>query len=1111
MRLLDFFRKLGNATPEQTDAPANQDSSSSSIDSGEQEGVVKSVWLHFHENNSDKVYHLELRQIDHNSYTVYFEYGRRGNALQSGTKTPDPVNLAAAEKIFNTLLNEKTKKGYAVTDAPSGSPKRSFAKKNLQARNKAIIGHLELAARAPQKQVGKNWSLSRVVWRAGVLVLPEALPHLAAILQLKTSENPVLLRYCTLWSIARCVQKATEAQKDSVKPVLTTLMQTEQDAFLHLVGTQVFQSHETRIWRETLALKLPPSFQHQLKQQQSSLLQLTLQDYVENRQKSNFSFVEVLYALSKDAPSARPAIIWFAENAPFKPGYFKVLRHLYKMAEMLFDAELFGILTKRFSDEKGQFSASQYDSTVYMQLDGQWQSVDTKQELVKEDSRLAYSNKTRNWFIRRTFQTMLDTLTLEDNTFVKMAVGVLLAFDDTQKPSIEHSESRYHYNSAKGNWVVKDTLFPAFSEYPAFFYLLFGGNDIFKLSKSDTRWSVNGHNAIAQFKTKDKSKNFEPHTDLWDACPQAYIHLLAESNADMVQAFALRRFEAHPEKTELMGRFDNALLLKMMVKKYYPTALFALQIAESRISASVPDRDLVLAMLEAPHLEVRKKALEWMKTNLSFFVQDSQFVFQLVIHEQADLRQEAYTAMPQILNILNETQQQVLVGRLIAWLLALPIEKTKNDKTETAENNPINTYLIAHELITHANDWGAERLRQLSRSILQQLLQHPVEIVAVFGAELIKQRPLTLDQFSDIQLQAFLSSKFAGVRKHGMDILNAYALPDLLDRKAIISQNLDHTQVEIRENMRANALRAIAEEADFGQRILGTCINILLKKENTENVHEETLSFVTNYLKTYLSFIDRKIIFKLLNANYIPANTLAAFLVEHFVTAESLSVRNIVRLGEHEVLAVRQVCWQMFQDHIPRMRYESADAIRLLDCEWEDTRQFGFNYFEQNFGTMEWTPEMMVAVMDSERADVHSFGKKIVEKYLQPEDGAAFLLQLSQHPRPEIQAFAAQFLAKYALGQPDALEKLNFYCATVLLQVNKGRKAKDMVYAFLKEEALSSEKAATTVAHILNKVSLTTVAEDKSKYIELMRDLNGKYPSIILDGFSPQRTTIQTN
>jgi predicted DNA-binding WGR domain protein len=1109
MRLLDFFRKLGNATPEQTAASTSQDLSSSPVDSDKQEGVVQSVWLHFHENNSDKVYHLELRQIDHISYTVYFEYGRRGNALQSGTKTPDPVSLEAAEKIFNALLNEKTKKGYAVTDAPSGSPKRSFAKKNLQARNKAIIGHLELAARAPQKQMGKNWSLSRVVWRAGVLVLPEALPHLAAILQLKTSENPALLRYCTLWSIARCAQKATEAQKDSVKPALTTLLEAEQDAFLYLVCTKVFQNHETRIWREALALKLPPSFQHQLKQQQAALLQLTLQDYVENRQKSNFSFVEVLYALSKDAPSARQAIIWFVENAPFQAGYFKVLRHLYKMSEMLFDAEIFGILTKRFCDEPRQFVASSHD--VYMELEGKWQSVNTKQELAKEDSRLAYSNKTRNWFIQRTFQTLLDTLTLEDHTFVKMAVGVLLAFDDSQKPSTEQSKSRYLYNSAKGTWDVKEILFPAFSEYPAFFYLLFGGNDIFKLSNSDTRWSVNGKNTIAQFKKQDKSKHFEPHTNLWDACPQAYIHLLAESNANLVQAFALRRFEAHAEKTALIERFDNPLLLKMMVKKYHPTALFALQIAESRVSASVPDRDLVLAMLEAPHLEVQKKALEWMKSNLSFFVQDSQFVFQLLIHEQTDLRQEAYTAMPQILDILNETQQQVLVGRMIAWLLALPSEKTTNNKAETAENDPINTYLIAHELITHAKGWGAERLLQLSRSILQQLLQHPVELVAVFGAELIKQRPLTLDQFSDLQLQALLSSKFTGVRKHGMDIMNAYALSDLLDRKAIITQNLDHTQVEIRENMRANALRAMVEAPEFGQQVLGTCINILLKKENTENVHEETLSFVTNYLKTYLSYIDRKIVFKLLNANYIPANTLAAFLVEHFVTAESLSVRNIVRLGEHEVLAVRQVCWQMFQDNIPRMRYESADALRLLECEWEDTREFGFAYFEQNYGSMEWNLEMMVAVMDSERADVHSFGKKIVEKYLQPEDGAAFLLQLIQHPRPEIQAFAAQFLEKYALGQPDALEKLNFYCATVLLQVNKARKAKDMVYSFLKEEAMSSERSATTVAHILNKVSLTTVAEDKAKYIELMRDLNGKYPSIFLDGFSPPSATIQIN
>ncbi len=54
-----------------------------------------------------------------------------------------------------------------------------------------------------------------------------------------------------------------------------------------------------------------------------------------------------------------------------------------------------------------------------------------------------------------------------------------------------------------------------------------------------------------------------------------------------------------------------------------------------------------------------------------------------------------------------------------------------------------------------------------------------------------------------------------------------------------------------------------------------------------------------------------------------------------------------------------------------------------------------------------------------------------------------------------------------------------------------------MVFDFLQHAALRSEQAAQEVAAILERASLTTVQTDKTRCIELMRDVRDKYPGVL--------------
>ena len=58
------------------------------------------VSLYFQQGSSDKEYHIQMEE-EGGGYVVNFQYGRKGRALKSGTKTSQPVSLEQAEKTWS--------------------------------------------------------------------------------------------------------------------------------------------------------------------------------------------------------------------------------------------------------------------------------------------------------------------------------------------------------------------------------------------------------------------------------------------------------------------------------------------------------------------------------------------------------------------------------------------------------------------------------------------------------------------------------------------------------------------------------------------------------------------------------------------------------------------------------------------------------------------------------------------------------------------------------------------------------------------------------------------------------------------------------------------------
>ncbi|MBE7462990.1 MAG: WGR domain-containing protein [Planctomycetes bacterium] len=72
----------------------------------------ESVTLYYREGGSDKVYQAQIEPRGE-GFVVNFAYGRRGSTFQTGTKTPNPLPLEEAHKIYAKLVASKTAKGYS--------------------------------------------------------------------------------------------------------------------------------------------------------------------------------------------------------------------------------------------------------------------------------------------------------------------------------------------------------------------------------------------------------------------------------------------------------------------------------------------------------------------------------------------------------------------------------------------------------------------------------------------------------------------------------------------------------------------------------------------------------------------------------------------------------------------------------------------------------------------------------------------------------------------------------------------------------------------------------------------------------------------------------------
>lgn len=1058
--------------------------------------LIQRTTLVYQAGRTEKVYEVDLCQVSEGAYVVNFRYGRQGTALKEGSETVSAVPLEMAQRIFDRLINAKLRKGYRVstgeanppetTASPTPAPVETPIDPNV--RSQAILNRLAAALQSPAstRPPAKKWPLNRVIWRAGELKIQAAAPLL---LQLWGQED--LRNYCIAWALGQCGDQSTYTALEQRyrQPGAEFVRRITLEALFKL-GTAA----QRDALRQELTVQLPPDLRTLTRQGPASALTQTLKSTLDpNASPQTLAVLDLLYQI--DSEVTRPAVLEVIQTAPLRPSYFQRLRHIFKMAEYRQDTEVFGLLAYRFEQEKALYRNQGYGVRLpegeylyagytYNSRTGRYERttdnpITTEQR--RPDTRLAFSDKTRDYLRRRVWRTLRKLGQARDPSYVTFAVDLLLQYADEDAGSIRESVF-YHWDwrnsysrveTGRVNWDL-------FAGYLAFNHVLYEQSPRYVLKPANKAWRCQSSYKPGDPAPPGREEAF-PH--LWDQQPVALLRLLSESGCQSVHEFAVKAIRASRSFLEDLPLESVILLLE---RPYEITAQLGFEIAQARYDASQPNRELMVAIATCNYAPARQQAQDWITAQRDVFLNDSQLIAQLVTCKPADMRAFARRLLSTAL--LEDTRAQAILGQVIAILL-----------NQEPENIPSEDWItdISETLFL---SFGTQ-LRTLGLEVVLDILRYPAAEMQTFGARILLNHSTPVTELPPGLIDALIDSPFDSVRVVGVRLLSQ--LPDtvLMEQTGLLLTLIAHPLAEMRLAIRPAIQRIAAAQLSFSQHLAQPLLEVLQGPEETEGIHRFLTDLLRQDLPGWMDNIIPEQVHQLLGAESPAAQEIAGYVLQHHCDrwSATLPTADIAQFTHHDMLSVRTAGWQMLSAILPRLRQSETDLldiVRVLESTWEDTRQFGYKLFRDDLKPDELTPAVVISICDSNLPQVRQLGRDLVGRCFRDADGEGYLLKFSEHPATDMQLFATQYLQTYVVDNPQRLQELTPYFTRVLAQVNRGRVTKQRVYAFLEAEATKSLTAAEIIAEILTRQSVTIAICDRARALEILLKIHSAYPQI---------------
>lgn len=995
---------------------------------------------------------LALEAAGEGGYWVVLRLCRVGSEWQTLRKNAAPLSLADALRLLERMLALKLDDGFLGASSPVPDP--DIAPGGLTPSQFAA-----LAARiAPD-----NWRLlsarqrSRTAWRLGELRVAAAVPAMVELLGTGDS----MLDYCLAWAIGRCgdagakiamAELAQRGRTDAVKRIA------------RLAWLQLAVDEERAAHAASLITDWPAPLRDAWQAGNTAQLDALLADPQTWQRFAYADWLEQLDQIAQAQPSARDLLLREAGKVAFVASTFRAVRRLYKAAEFRGDGELWSLLQRRLENTPPTFRRLYEKQRAY--LNGK--RVLVSEELTRSDSRLAYSQRTREYLLRRSWRSLRRLGEAGSVEFGPLAFAALVGYDDATAQAAHELSIGYWENGYKVRREYRHRHYRA----TLFNRLLFRPGGPLRSSRHGVLWSSD------KPLQPEREQRFEPFAGYWNQRPDLLLRLALEARAEQVQSFAVRALADLPA---YCARFDDAIWRRLLNSPFAPTAAFAHRQLQARIAAE-PDRtrreSWLALLLGSRHASVYNAALLLLEDDPASHAGSPALITAVLtartqeIRRQSRLLCQAALATPGV--------AEAVLQRLIDWL------EDADPFTEALDASTANLAWII------ANPFRAAAA-QVDYARLLALLAHPAIAVRCLAVDWLIVHRQPVSELPISTYRSLLDSDDERLLAASMRLLGA--LPDavLATQAELVARFLLCPSPQVRQAVQPLAVRLAAIDAGFVAGLMPKLLDAMFRSETVEGLHDEVLALLTEPMAAASRALPIDTMLHLLEARCRAAQRFGTWLLAGHADAD-LPLADWARLARHETLTIRTRALTILDSQFAQLGINGL--LPVLDSRWADSRSTVLGWLRERIALADWSMAQLIALCDHQHSDVQKLGCELMGKRLMQDSDTASLLALAQHPSLKVQRFVADFL-RHSLGEDvAALARLRPYFLTVLAQVNRGRAAKTAVLAYLQARAAASESAASEVASLFAHLAVTVAITDRAQYVAGLYDIRRRYPAI---------------
>jgi len=745
-------------------------------------------------------------------------------------------------------------------------------------------------------------------------------------------------------------------------------------------------------------------------------------------------------------PVSRAAVVALARIAKLTNQEAGVVRALFRLAEIRRDGDLYAFLAHRIENNTGY---------------------------------RPFGPRTRAYLKRRVARVLRRLGRAGSPDYVAMASSMLISIAEADaQPTKRGTMTRAWYDR--------------FARYHAFNQILYANSTRYKRGhhgrsfwECSETYQPDGTNPGPRMVRFDPSKREEAFPALWDAAPDRLWRLVAMARTTPVAEFSTRALK--PNKKFIDALPDNHLAA--VLSAAHPLSQrFAFDAVRTRPMTA----ELARAALASEVPEAHAWMLGWIQANPALAIADAEMIALLVTGRTDNVRQAAFELLGH--HKISADVAKSAAVRSIAILMGL-----RADVPGTAER-------AAACVVTLLATLDAP-LRDIEPDVLHDLIAHPLAALGELAGELML-RHARRDSLPADLLEALLASPHPSVRLIGgrmLALTPAEIVKDDLDALVLFATSANK---ELRIATRGLVGEIARRWPDIGRTLAGKLIHSLCKAQ-PDGAPSHVVSLLRGELAQCLPTMSAQAILRLVGALSPHARDAGGMLLAQ-LGPDDLGLDDIARLAGNEVLAVRQGAWALAKASMPRYRLAPVALARLVDTEWQDSRDFAIGLIRdmgREFGPL--PADAIIAICDSIRPEVQELGKGLLREQFSDRDAHRYLTRLAEHPSVNLQLLVSTLLDQHVAGNLERLQQMTPYLVTVLSQVNRGQVAKQRAIALLRREAAASAAAAAVVAPILDRQSATIAVTQKQPLIATMVDIHHAFPDVELpiDVTAPARHT----